>query len=204
MNLYDRSFLLKLIILSLFTAIIILFALTPIGYLKVGIVSITFIPVVIILGAILLGPASSAFLGFVFGATSFFQCLFGLDPFGVALFNISPSLTLILCFLPRTLMGFLSGYLFRALNKSKLNSNISTYLTAASAPLFNSVLFITLLLLFFGNSSYIQSFVETAGTKSMVIFAFVFFGINVVSELIICSIIGFIVSKALKKVIKNI
>ncbi|MDY3274271.1 MAG: ECF transporter S component, partial [Agathobacter sp.] len=59
--------------LALLTAIVILMAYTPLGYLKVGAVSITFIVVPVAVGAVLLGVKAGAFLGLVFGLTSLAQ-----------------------------------------------------------------------------------------------------------------------------------
>ena len=81
--------------LAVVTAIIILMAFTPIGYLKYGPLSITFLQIPVVVGAIVLGPASGAFLGGVFGATSLAQC-FGLDAFGTMLFGLNPVGTIIL------------------------------------------------------------------------------------------------------------
>lgn len=50
------------------------YILTPIGYLKLGPLELTLIMVPAIIGAVTLGPAAGAFLGLVFGASSFIQC----------------------------------------------------------------------------------------------------------------------------------
>ena len=50
---------------AILTAIIFLMSFTPIGYLKVGFVEITFLVIPVAVGAILLGPAVGTFLGFI-------------------------------------------------------------------------------------------------------------------------------------------
>ena len=55
---------------ALLTAIVILMAFTPLGYLRIGITQITFIVVPVAVGAVLLGPKAGAFLGLVFGISS--------------------------------------------------------------------------------------------------------------------------------------
>ena len=47
---------------ALLTAIVILMAFTPLGYLRIGITQITFIVVPVAVGAVLLGPKAGAFL----------------------------------------------------------------------------------------------------------------------------------------------
>ena len=95
----SRQKLVRLVLTALLTALIIVMAFTPLGYLKSGAIEITFIPVPIVIGAVLLGPAGGAFLGAVFGITSFIQC-FGMSTFGVALFSVSPLRTAIVCISP--------------------------------------------------------------------------------------------------------
>lgn len=66
--------------LALLTALVLIMAYTPLGYLKTpwG-VEITFIVIPVAVGSIILGPMAGGFLGLVFGLTSFFQC-FGASP----------------------------------------------------------------------------------------------------------------------------
>ena len=82
----------RLVQMSILIAIMLILAFTPLGYLKVGAIDITFMTIPVVVGAILLGPASGAVLGGVFGLTSFIQC-FGMSTFGEALLNINPFLT---------------------------------------------------------------------------------------------------------------
>ena len=94
----------KTVLLAVLIAIMLLFSFTPIGYLKVGAIEITFMCIPVAVGAILLGPACGALLGAVFGVTSFVQC-FGLSTFGTFLFSVQPVYTALVCILPRILCG---------------------------------------------------------------------------------------------------
>ena len=85
----------RLTVLAMLAAVIVLMAFTPIGYLKVGAVSITFIMIPVVIGAVVTGPRGGALLGAVFGITSFIQC-FGLDTFGTAMMSINPVFTFLL------------------------------------------------------------------------------------------------------------
>ena len=93
---------------AVLAAIVVLMAFTPIGYLRLGAVETTFIMIPVAVGAIALGEKSGAFLGLVFGISSFIQC-FGISPFGAALLQINPIFTFIMCLVPRILMGYLCG-----------------------------------------------------------------------------------------------
>ncbi len=81
---------------ALICAIIILMAFTPLGYLKVGVLEITFIAIPVTVGAVVLGPLYGAFFGAVFGITSFVQC-FGFSAFGTILFGINPFFCFFVC-----------------------------------------------------------------------------------------------------------
>jgi uncharacterized membrane protein len=67
-------------VLGILIALTLVMAFTPVGYLKVGAVSISFLMIPVAVGAIAVGPWAGALLGAVFGITSFVQC-FGADPF---------------------------------------------------------------------------------------------------------------------------
>ena len=86
----------KLVQMAILIAVMLILAFTPLGYLKVGAIEITFMTIPVVVGAIILGPAAGAVLGGVFGLTSFIQC-FGMSAFGAALLNISPILTFLVC-----------------------------------------------------------------------------------------------------------
>lgn len=151
---------LTLVQLAVLSSIIILLGFTPIGFLKVGIISITFIVIPVAIGAIMLGPTAGAVLGAVFGAVSFAQC-FGFDSFGVFLLGIDPVKTFIMCFFPRVLVGFLTGLTYRLLSKIIKSGSKTVASIAASlvCPLSNTLLFMgTLILLFGGNADVLSAF----------------------------------------------
>lgn len=186
-----RSKTLHLTRLGMLSAIIILMAFTPLGYLKIGPLSITFLTVPVVLGAIIMGPLDGAILGAVFGATSFAQC-FGLDAFGTTLFTLNPVFTFILCFVPRILIGLASGYLSKGLGKIRTNQVVSYALSALAGALTNTVFFVGFLLLLFGQTSYIQSF----GHNIFAIIG-VLVTTNALIEAIVCTVIATTLAKTL-------
>ena len=126
--------------LAMLVALLAIFCFTPLGFLKIGIVEITFNMIPIIIGAIIIGPAAGAFLGALFGAASFGHC-FGQSTFGTLLFGVNPFYTVIICFVPRILAGLLPGLVFRAMTRKK--DNIAAYfVSAAVGSLTNTVLFV--------------------------------------------------------------
>lgn len=184
--------------LAMLVAVILLMNFTPLGFLKVGAVEITFIVIPIAVGAIVLGPAAGAILGGVFGVLSFIQC-FGASSFGVALFSISPVYTFITCIIPRILMGLLAGLIFKALRNDR--TKIVSYVVASlGCALLNTLFFVGCVLLFFGNSEYIQTL---RGGANILAFFVAFVGANGLIEAVSCGILGAAIAKALNVAFKR-
>lgn len=190
-----------LVRIGVLIAIILLMSFTPIGYLKVGTVEITFLMIPVIIGAITLGAKSGAILGAVFGITSFIQC-FGMSSFGVILLSINPVFTFLTCMVPRTLMGWLTGIIFEALYKkdNTKGHSLSFIVSSIVAPLLNTFFFMLFVIVLFGSSDYITEL--QAGRN---IFAFVvwFVGINGAIEAAVSFIVGGSVGKAIYKVVNK-
>lgn len=179
--------------LSILIALILIMGFTPLGYLKVGLVEISFLTIPVVIGAIVLGPLSGAILGGVFGITSFIQC-FGMSAFGAQLLEINPILTAILCIIPRVLMGYLAGLIFVAIKKIDKHKLVSYAAASLSGALLNTILFVGGLVLLFGNSEYIGSMI---GGRNVLAFGAAFVGINGIVEAIAATIVGAAVSKVL-------
>ncbi len=181
---------------AILSAIIILMSFTPLGYLKAGVIEITFIMIPVAVGAILMGPATGALLGGVFGITSFLQAVFGFSPFGVALLQINPFYTFILTMIPRILMGWLVGLIFRALHRIDRTKIVSFAVASLCGALINTVLFVGGLFLLFGNTDYIRSFGPTVPTIIALLVS-----VNAALEAAISLVVGTAVTKALFKVV---
>ena len=181
----------NLVRLAVLVAILLLLAYTPLGYLKMGPVEISFLMLPVVVGAIVIGPAAGAVLGGVFGLTSFLQCL-GTSAFGVMLFSINPIFTFITCMVPRILAGWLPGILFNALHTHGKTKFVSFAAASISGAALNTVFFVSAVLVLFGSTDYIQSF---GANLWAVIVALV--GVNGVVEALVAAIVGTAVSKAI-------
>lgn len=182
---------------AILSAIIILMAFTPLGYLRLGTISITFLTLPVVIGAMLIGPLAGATLGAVFGLTSFAQC-FGMDAFGTTLMGISPILTFILTMVPRVLMGLFVGLIFRALNRVDKTKTWSYAVASLSGAVINTVLFVGALVWFFGNSEYLRQF----GDSVLKIIG-VLVTINALLEAIVIMVAGTALGKALSIALKK-
>lgn len=193
----------RLVLAAVFTALIIVMSLTPLGYLEVGFVSISFITIPVALGAILLGPVYGAYFGLLFGITSFIKCFTG-DWLGGILVGINPVFTAVMCIIPRTLIGLLSGLIFAVIKKASKN-DIGAFLTSSlSAPLINTLLFVGSMMLFFYNNPAFHTGLESlsiTGYNNLLSLVWMMVGINGIIEFFVCGIISFALSKSLSKVL---
>ena len=179
----------NLVTMALLAALLVIMAYTPLGYLKVGALSITFNVVPVAIGAAILGWKGGALLGGVFGLTSFLQC-FGMDPFGATLLSFNPALTGVLCFVPRILMGLCAGLIFEAVSKHISKKEIAFSICGLACALLNTVLFMSSLVLLFGKTEYIQEIWQSiAPGKNVFAFVAAFVSINAVIEAVVATVL---------------
>ena len=112
----------ELVLSALFTAIIVIMAFTPLGYIPLVVINATIIHIPVILGALFLGPKKGAFLGFVFGLTSFINNTF--KAVTASAFVFSPVIaydvvgvsgifkSIYICFVPRILVGVVPYFVY--------------------------------------------------------------------------------------------
>lgn len=188
----------QITILGLMIALLLLMAWTPLGYLNIGPLAISFNMIPVAISAIALGPLGGTIAGAVFGITSCLQCvgIGGASVMGVMLFNINPILALIQRFVPRVLTGLLLGHFFQWIRARKVRIQVAGPLTGFLAAFLNTLFFMTLLVLLFGNTEYVQNLV---GGRNILIFIVTFVGINAVCEMAASTIITGAVANALYK-----
>lgn len=188
--------------MALLTAVIILLAFTPLGYIRTLGLEITLIVVPVTVGAVVLGPAAGAVLGAVFGITSFIQC-FGMSPFGTVLLGINPASTFVVCVVSRVLMGWLTGLIYQGLKKAASLRKAAVILANLAGPLLNTFFFMGTLVLFFYKTEYIQRIASSLGASNALAFVIAFVGINGAIEAAVCFVVGSAVSKALQTALKT-
>lgn len=187
----------ELTLMGLLTAVLLMMSFTPIGFLNIGPLAITLNMIPVAIGAIALGPKGGAVLGAVFGVTSFLQCIGigGTSAMGVILFEINPFLAFVQRFVPRFLMGILTAYLYKFIKKT-VNSTLASYAAGFSAAFLNTALFMSFLVLLFGNTEYMT---ELMNGKNVIVFICTFVGINAVFEMLVSTVLTGIIVKALEK-----
>lgn len=155
---------LELVQLALFSAIIIMMAFVPfLGYIPLGFMNATIIHIPVIIASILLGYKKGAFLGFLFGLTSFIVnttrpnlTSFVFTPFYTVGESSGNFLSLVICFIPRILVGVVPYFVYHGIRKGfhqkKGSNGVSLVLAGIVGSLTNTLLVMHMIYLFFGNS----------------------------------------------------
>ena len=177
----------QLVVLGLMTALVMIFSFTPIGSIPVGPLVITLNVIPVAVAGITCGPLGGGIIGGVFGLFSFLQCInIGIpSAMGAALFDINPFFAFVQRFLPRVLVGIIAGYSFKAARKLSNNGvggAVAGFMTAFS----NTALFMTALVLLFGNTGYME---EKMGNKNVIWFIITFVGVNAVVEMVVATVV---------------
>ena len=109
--------------------------------IRIGATPVSLVLLPITLGAILLGPAAGAWLGFLFGAEVLIVLgVMGADPFTATLFLEHPLFTSLLCLVKGVAAGLVPAVIYRALKERC--GRVALFLAAASAPIANTGIFI--------------------------------------------------------------
>ena len=183
-----------LVLMGIMTAIIFVMGLTPFGYIKTGTLSIALITIPVAIAAYALGPKGGAVAGLSFGITSAIMAFTSPSALMVALGAYSPVRVVLLCIVPRVLVGLCSGTIGYFLRKSKLPAAVSGGIAGFSVAFLNTVFFMSSLLFLFGKSDTVQAM---KGHNNLVIFIVAVVSLNVVIEWISCTVITSGVAAAL-------
>lgn len=183
-------------------AVEMLFCFTPLGSLPaIGPIVATLSAIPVVIAAILLGTAAGSAMGFFFGLFSFIVWTF-MPPSPAFAFVFTPFYSfgdfsgnfgsLLICFLPRILIGTVAGLAYKLL--SKCQSNLRCAIAAALGSLTNTVLVLGGIWLFFG--------AEYAGLAGIPILAII--GTTVLTSGIPEAIVAAIIAAAVCRPLLNI
>jgi len=175
---FERKKILFLAQFSVLLAIEAIVCFTPLGSLPaLGPIVATLSHVPVIITAIILGPAAGSLMGFFFGLFSFLVWTF-IPPFAPIAFVFTPMVnagvfqgnlwSLVICFVPRILIGLAAGGLFRLLaNHSKCDYAVAA-LSGVLGTLANTLLVLGGIWLFFG-----RQYAQAAGFAYSTILAII-------------------------------
>lgn len=189
--------------LALLLAIELVMWQTPLGYLRTPLFSISFLTVPVAVGAILLGPVAGIVLGTVFGLTSFADT-FMAGGMKLILFELNPFGCVVVTIVARLLCGLGCALIFAGLSRVLKGHKAAYVLASLSCPLLNTVFFMGFIMLFYYHSDYIQGFCATYGVNNPISLILAMVGVQGVIELVVCGVIGTVVSLALSKFLRRL
>ena len=144
-------------------AIIILLQ-TMLGSIQIGPFTITLTLVPIIIGAVLYGPLTGAFLGLVFGVIVSIQVVTGAAGAGsTMMLEMNPVATITVCIVKGLAAGLVAGLAAAAAGKK--NMWLGILLAAILAPIVNTGIFTVALVTIFGPLA--KQWAEAAGSASV-------------------------------------
>lgn len=196
MNPRNQSKTFRLAILGVLTAIVVLQTFIPfLGYIPIGPLSLTIIPITVIIAAFVFGPVNGAIVGGVWGMITFIRAFVApTSPLAPLIFT-NPLISVV----PRILIGIIAGYAFYSLRKTKLGPNGSMRIAALLGAMTNTVLVLGLTYLFY-KEPYANALDLDVNEVLPAILYIV--GTNGVAEAILSAIIAPIIAKPLMKLNK--
>ncbi len=110
------------------------------GAFNIGVVTLNFTLIPIVLGSILLGAWSGALLGFASGIVVLLQVITAGGGFYLLIWTNSPVITTLICLVKTTVAGYVCGWLFEKLQTKNKKSGI--FIASGIVPIINTGLFI--------------------------------------------------------------
>ncbi len=188
--------------MALLTAVMLIMAFTPLGYIPLPFMNATTMHIPVILGACLLGPKMGGVLGGLFGVTSVIKAT--LQP-NITSFVFTPfysfneqfhgtGWSFVVAILPRVLIGVVAGWVFLALWRAIGKRGIALAVAGFAGAMMNTVGVMTLIYIFFG-----AQYAAAAGHNSEVLLGVIvgIIGINGVPEALIAAVLTCAIGKAL-------
>ena len=195
-NTTRRTKLARMTLLAMLVAVLIVLAYVNIP-MPMGL-SITFNMIPVAIAAMAMGLPGGMIIGGAFGLISFLQCfgICGSSALGAALVSVSPVLMFIQRFVSRVLVGVLAAVIYRAVGKTRAPLYIRGLVTGFSAAFFNTLFFMTLLVLFFGSTEKLAGPIAEKGVLMYIITSV---GINAVVGMAVAAVVTGAAGVALKK-----
>lgn len=202
MKYMEKSGTRRLVQLALLVAITLVMAFTPLGYFRTPVLSVSFLTVPVAIGAMLLGPGAGALLGLTFGLTSFYDAFVG-GGMKAMMLSLNPVGCFVVTVGARVLCGWLCGLVFAGMARATHRGRAAYVAAAVSCPLFNTIFFMSFIMLFYYRTDYVQGFCQHYGVANPVSLILAMVGVQGLIELAVCgvlaSVIGMAVAKAMKR-----
>ena len=166
--------------------------------IRVGIVTLNFVLVPIVIAGVLIGPMAGLIVGAFAGLTTFIQVFTSGDVFYVFLMTNNAFATALICICKTAAAGLLAGLVYNLITRIGKPSAGKNYVGSLAAsivcPVVNTGLFVLGMLLFFGGALTTDATFGAAAAEGLVSFVLVgLVGVNFFVELalniLICPLI---------------
>jgi len=160
--------------------------------------SITFNMIPVAIAGMAMGLWGGTAMGAVFGLISFLQCfgILGTSGMGAQLVAVAPWwMSLVQRFGTRVLMGFLTALIFKLMG-NRVHITIRSAVTGFASAFLNTLLFMSVLVLLFGHTAYMQ---EKMGGRGFLAYLVGSVGINGLVEMGTATLLTGAIGTALRK-----
>ncbi len=182
---------LRLAQLAILIALEAVLTFTPLGFIMVPPISITLMHIPVIVGAVLMGPVDGGILGLSFGVFSMIKAsTAAASPADMAFspfLSGEPVSSIVMCIIPRILLGVIAGALYLLLSKKIKSGALSMGISAVVATFCHSMMVLVLLSVLF------QSLPLKAVLASLI-------GVNCLLEMLAAAVVAVAVCKPLLRV----
>lgn len=191
----------KVAITGILSALSIALSYTPLGFMLIpGLqVQITFMHIPVIIGAILEGPVTGAFIGMVFGLFSLYTAT--ITPLPIAFAFLNPLVSI----LPRIMIGIVAHYVYKGLNNAfhERRKAVSIGISAALATVTNTVGVLGMIYILYARR-YVAALITMLNLPETTSPAYIFISAvpNFVTELIFGIVLAIPVVIAVRKLYK--
>ncbi|NLY80792.1 MAG: ECF transporter S component [Lysinibacillus sp.] len=196
---------------TIFLAIVLLCAFTPLGFIHLGVIKATIIHIPIIIASIILGPKIGAFLGLVFGITSIINNTIAPTLLSFAFSPVIPVLgtdqgsfwALFIAIVPRVIVGVIPYYLYKAIKMAfkKAKEKQALFIAGLISTFIHTFLVMgSIALLFY--DAYAEA-VQADGFVGIIIAIFSVFLTNGITEAILAAFLTAMIAPPLLKLAKK-
>lgn len=187
----------NIVILGMLSAIIIIQTTVPfLGYIPIGPLSLTIIPVTVIIAAIVLGLKEGAIVGGIWGLITFIRAFVAPTSIIAPIVFTNPLISV----LPRILIGVVAAFVFHRMLRGKFNETVRMSIAGVLGSLTNTILVLGFIYLFYREpyANFLQMDLEQLLPALLTIMA-----TNGITEAVLSGILAPIVSKPLLKLRGN-
>lgn len=189
-------------LLAMFLAVELVLVMTPLGFIRLGPLSITLMHIPVIIASVAMGKKAGMFMGFIFGLLSMINATF--QP-NLTSFCFSPFVeiggvhgnwaSLIVAIVPRVLIGYVSAVIYEFFQSKFEKKSVALFFAGIAGSMTNTILVLGFIYLLFG-PAYAQAIGITYDMLLMALLTVI--ATNSIFEAIFAAVLTMAVGRAVK------